>query len=207
VGKLLEKFGALSAGARLGIAFGLLALIGGGYFYWLYLPKREELVRAKGVLQQTEAKLAESKRTAAQLPKFKEEVQRLNQELVLALAQLPEEKDIPDLLSQVSRLGQESGLEVLSFRPGPEKAEGVYSSIPVQMKATGTFHQLLTFFDRVSRLPRIVTIRDVTMGEPKEANGRLGLSAGFSATTYRLLPDPGSGAAGATGKKERKSGQ
>jgi type IV pilus assembly protein PilO len=207
VGKLLEKFGALNAGTRLAVSFLLLGLIVGGYFYWLYLPKREELAKAKATLEATEAKLAESRKTAAQLPKFKEEVQRLNQELVLALAQLPEEKDIPDLLAQVSRAGQESGLEVLSFRPGSEQREGIYASIPVQMRATGTFHQLLTFFDRVSRLPRIVTIRDVSMSDPKEANGRFGLAATFNATTYRFLPDGEPAPAAAGGRKERKSGQ
>lgn len=192
MGKLLEKFAALSLGARAGIAIGIAALIGGAYVYWLYLPKAEELEAAKAKLAQVQAKVAESKRTAAELPKFKEEVLRLNQELIVALAQLPEEKDIPDLLAQVSRVGQDSGLEVQSFRPGPEQraAAGLYASIPVAMKATGTFHQVLVFFDRVSRLPRIVTVSDVTLGGPKETNGRYKLNASFNATTYRFLPEP-----------------
>ncbi len=189
MGKLLDKFAALSFGLRAVLAVGILALIGGSYFYWFYLPTASELDSLRLKRAQVEAKVAESKRTAAELPKFKEEVLRLNQELIVALAQLPEEKDIPDLLAQVSRVGQESGLNVLSFRPGPEQAKGLYAAIPVQMRATGSFHQLLVFFDRVSRLPRIVTVSDVAMSEPKETNGRFKLNANFSATTYRFLPD------------------
>ncbi len=189
MGKLLEKFAALTQTARLGIVLGLVAAIAGGYFYWLHLPKKQQLRQAEVKLAAAEAKLRESRRTARDLPRFKEEVLRLNQELVVALAQLPEEKDIPDLLASVSRVGQESGLEVLLFKPAPEKREGLYASIPVLMQATGTFHQIVTFFDRVSRLPRIVTIRDVVLGDPKEANARITLKAGFNATTYRFLPD------------------
>lgn len=196
MGKILEKFAALSLGARAGIAAALVAIVGGGYFYWLYLPASKELDALKGKRQQVEAKVAESRKTAAELPKFKEEVLRLNQELIVALAQLPEEKDIPDLLSQVSRVGSDSGLDVTLFRPSPEQrnASGLYASIPVAMKASGTFHQLLVFFDRVSRLPRIVTVSDVNFTDPKEINGRYRLSATFNATTYRFLPDPGPGA-------------
>lgn len=208
MGTLLDRFVALGAGVRLGISAGLFAVIAGGYFYWFYLPKKAELTQAQAKLAAAEAKLAESQRTARELPRFKEEVLRLNQELIAALAQLPEQKDIPDLLASVSRVGQDSGLEVLLFKPGAEKAEGLYASIPVQMRTTGTFHQLLTFFDRVSRLPRIVTIGDVTLGEPKEAAGRLILSSTFNATTYRFLPDAGTGAQKDGGKgKEKTSGR
>jgi type IV pilus assembly protein PilO len=189
VNSVLDKLAALSAGARLGLAAGILAVIVGAYFYLAYMPKREELAAARVKLEETERKLAESRKTAAELPRFKEEVLRLNQELVFALAQLPEEKEIPDLLSQVSRVGQDAGLDVTSFRPGPERPEGLYASIPVQMKATGTFHQLITFFDRVGRLPRIVTVRDVSLAEPRDVNGRLSLTANFDATTYRFLPE------------------
>lgn len=210
MGKLLDQFAALSLGVRAAISAGLLALIGGGYFYWLYLPKSAELDRARTKLAQVEKKVAESRRTAAQLPKFKEEVLRLNQELIVALAQLPEQKEIPDLLAQVSRVGQDSGLAVLSFRPGNERSQGLYAAIPVQMKATGTFHQLLVFFDRVSRMPRIVTVSDISMTDPKESNGRFVLNATFNATTYRFLPDPPApaptrpGAKGAKGAKRGK---
>ncbi len=208
MGKLLDRFVALGSGVRLGISAGLLAVIAGGYFYWFYLPRKEELTQVQAKLAAAEAKLAESRRTARELPRFKEEVLRLNQELIVALAQLPEEKDIPDLLASVSRVGQDSGLEVLLFRPGAERAEGLYASIPVQMRATGSFHQLLTFFDRVSRLPRIVTIGDVALGEATEAAGRLILNSTFNATTYRFLPDAGTSAQKDRGKgQEKKSGR
>jgi type IV pilus assembly protein PilO len=207
MGKLLEKIGSLSASVQLGLAVGLLALVVGGYFYWAYLPTSEELERARVKLGQVQAKLEESRRAAAELPKFKEEVARLNEQLIVALAQLPEEKDIPDLLSQVSRVGQESGLEVLTFRPGPEVPQSLYARIPVSMSANGTFHQLLTFFDRVSRLPRIVTVSDVAFSSPKEVNSRILLGGTFTVTTYRFLPDSNAGAAARGPAKGGKGGK
>jgi type IV pilus assembly protein PilO len=189
MGKLLETLAAQTAGVKAGIAVGIVAVIAGAYFYWLYLPKSAELAKARKALVELEVKVAESRKTAAELPKFKAEVQELNARLIVALAQLPDAKDIPDLLAQVTRVAQDSGLEVLSFKPGAEARQGLYASIPVEMKASGTFHQLMVFFDRVSRLPRIVTVADIQLGNPKEANGRLGLAASFKTTTYRFIPD------------------
>lgn len=205
--RLIERFAALTLAVRLGIAAGLFAVIAGGYVYWFYLPKREELQAAEAKLATVEAKLAESRKTAKELPRFKEEVTRLNRELVVALAQLPEEKEIPDLLASVSRVGQDSGLDILLFKPGPETPRGLYASIPVQIRATGSFHQLLTFFDRVSRLPRIVTIGDVSLSQPKEVNGQMILGATFNATTYRFLPDGGAPGKDGKGKEKKKSGR
>lgn len=189
MGKLMERFGALGFGTQLAVSLVILALIGGGYFYKFYLPKREELAKATEKLKGLEQKVAESRKAAAQLPQFKEDVARLNQELLVALAQLPEKKEVPDLLAQVSRAGQDSGLEVLLFQPGPEKPVGLYAEVPVSMKANGSFHQMLSFFDRVSRLPRIVTIGDVSFTDAKDHNGRLVLAASFSATAYRFVPE------------------
>jgi type IV pilus assembly protein PilO len=189
VDRILETFAAQSQGVRLAVAGAIFAIIAGGYFYLFFLPKSEELGKARETLRSVETKLAESRKTAAQLPRFKAEVEQMNREFVVALAQLPEAKEIPDLLAQVSRVGQDSGLDVLSFKPGAERPEALYASIPVQMKTTGTFHQIVTFFDRVSRLPRIVTVTDVQLTDPKEANGRIGLSASFNATTYRFLSE------------------
>ena len=190
MGKVLERFGALSLGAQFAVSLVILALIGGGYFYWAYLPKKEELAKAIEKLTALDQKVAESRRTAAQLPQFKEDVARLNQELLVALAQLPEKKEMPDLLAQVHRAGQDAGLEVLLFQPGDEKPAGLYAQVPVQMKADGSFHQMLSFFDRVSRLARIVTIGDVSLSEPKDRGGTMFLSANFNATAYRFLPQP-----------------
>jgi type IV pilus assembly protein PilO len=47
-----------------------------------------------------------------------------------------------------------------------------YEEIPVAVTVTGTFQNTVYFFEKVAKLPRIVNISDVTMGDRKDVKGR-----------------------------------
>lgn len=51
----------------------------------------------------------------------------------------------------------------------PEK---FYEEIPVTVTISGRFHNVLSFFEKVANLPRIVNIENITMGEGAEIKGR-----------------------------------
>jgi type IV pilus assembly protein PilO len=61
--------------------------------------------------------------------------------------------------------------------PGGKKApepapEPFYEEIPVGVSVMGSFQNILYFFDKVAKLPRIVNISDITMGDRKDVKGR-----------------------------------
>lgn len=76
---------------------------------------------------------------------------------------LPEKEDIPSLLAGISQSGQDSGLEFVLFQPNAEVLQDFYAEIPVSINVTGEYHNVAAFFDRVSRLSRIVDIKDIEM--------------------------------------------
>ncbi len=47
-----------------------------------------------------------------------------------------------------------------------------YEEIPVKVTVTGNFQNVVHFFEKVAKLPRIVNISDISMGERKEIKGR-----------------------------------
>jgi type IV pilus assembly protein PilO len=58
---------------------------------------------------------------------------------------------------------------------GAKKApagEPLYEEIPVAVSVTGTFQNILYFFDKVAKLPRIINITEITMGDRKEVKGK-----------------------------------
>ena len=83
-----------------------------------------------------------------------------------------------------------SGLESNTFAPKPEVKKNVYAEIPIDMKVYGTYYDLARFFDRVSKLPRIVNIRDLNLSQDKNKSTgeKIVLSAAFTPVTFRLLP-------------------
>jgi len=164
-----------------------MLLIWGLYFYLVYLPKSEVLTQKNGELGKLETQVRELKIIAANVKRFQAEAAKLREELQFAITQLPTSKEIPSLLSSVSNLGKESGLEFLLFRPTPEVNREFYAEIPVEIKVRGTYHDVALFFDKVGKLPRIVNINGVSMDGAKEAFGRWEIITVCTATTFKFI--------------------
>ena len=154
------------------ILVAILCVIAGLYLYLFFMPQREELNSAKGELSKLTKELSESRAITRDLEKFKGQVEKLNEELKDALTQLPNEKEIPEILKNISSLGKESNLEFTLFRPKPEEPQQFYAKVPIELVALGSYHNIGIFFDKVSKLPRIINVVDFNMTRAKETKGR-----------------------------------
>jgi type IV pilus assembly protein PilO len=176
------------------ILVAILVAIAGLYLYVLINPLQDELKVAKRELSKLEQELNNSKAIARELPKFKEQVAKLNEELKNALMQLPNEKEIPEILKTISSLGKESGLEFTLFKPKPEAPQQFYATVPIELVALGNYHNVGIFFDRVSKLPRIINVIDFNMARAKDTKGIKGkgdpellLKTSCMINTYRFI--------------------
>ena len=170
------------------LALLVCVLVVTGYFYLYY----RELAAQKDTLQkkvnELDGVIRMQSDIAKNLPSFKVEVRRLEEQLGLLLEQLPNSAEIPSLLKNVSDLGKESGLEFVRFAPGGEVRKDFYAEIPVSIAVIGDFHSYLLFADKVSHLPRIVNLSDVVFSNPKPAGeNQVLVNVAFTATTYRFL--------------------
>lgn len=186
------------------ILVGILAVIAGLYWYLIYNPKSAELAELNVKLEKLQADLNESKAIAADLPRFKAEVARLNDELSNALQELPDKKEIPSLLTNISNLGVDSGLEFIRFKPINEVPSGFYARVPVEINVKGTYHGVATFFDKVGRLSRIVNVTDVNMSGAKDEGGRVILTTSCLATTFRFIEVETAKSGGSKGEGVKK---
>jgi len=186
---LLERFFALTPQLRLGTYVGVAILLSLLYWSFVYSPMSTQLQERTSRLDDLESQHTKKTRMVAQLESLRKEVKELDGKLKEAIAQLPDQKEIPDLLSTVSSLGRESGLEILLFRQRPEVLLDFYAEVPVEMAMKGTYAQFTEFFDRVGKLNRIVNVKDIGMKTPQVSEGRVLLSTGCTAVTFRFLSD------------------
>lgn len=188
---ILDSIVKLSLPKRLLMLVGILVLLSGGYYYFFWTPKQDETSRLEIKLDRLQVDLAKKQAIAERLDEFKAEVAELDAKFVRMLAQLPSRKEIPGLLSSVSGLGKETGLDFLLFKPKAEVRKDFYSEVPVDIQVFGTFHKVATFFDKVSKLSRIVNITNVSMvpteSKTKTSSGEIWLTTSCLATTFRFL--------------------
>jgi len=103
---------------------------------------------------------------------------------------LPPEAEMSSFLMDLDNLAGLAGLEIDSLEPKAEQGAGFYAKIPVMMKLTGKFHQLLKFFHSVGKLERIINIENIKVKDVKTSGNDVILTVEVQATTFRSMEKP-----------------
>jgi type IV pilus assembly protein PilO len=172
--------------AILGVIIILLAAL---YYSFLYSPQADEIAKLADSVEIARNEKSVKAQKAANLAGLRKDLQRLDAELKKAVAQLPEKREIPDLLRNISTKAQQSGLDILVFRPRAENYQDFYAEIPVDITVKGNFHNTVSFFDEVGRMDRLVNIDNIGFKNPTVAGDNVVLETTSVATAFRFLDD------------------
>lgn len=183
----LEQLARLPLAARAGIAVGLVVLISAGYFFGIYQGHSEQLKTLRAKELELQRKLTEVRSIAANMGAFEEEIVDLEAQLAVALRQLPNEKQLEVLLTDISNLGKTAGVEIKSFKRESEKVHDFYAEVPIAIQLEGRYHDVARFFDLVSKLPRIVNMGSLSMSVASESEIETRLKVTGTATTFRFV--------------------
>jgi len=174
---------------RLLIYGGSALLIISLYLFLFHFPRSRELSIKQEKVTNLENERAKLQSLLKDQKKADVEFREIEALFNRVRAQLPEEKEIPELLRQVSNLGRDSGLEVTLFRQKLENLHDVHADVPVEMSVRGGYHQIALFFDKVRYLDRIVNLSDLSVKNPQDIDGQIQVESSFFATTYRFLSE------------------
>ncbi len=185
--QLIERINKLNVAAKAGIfaAIGILATAG---CYFLVIQDVEAEIDGLANQQVSLDKTyAEKKEIADNLNERRREMDQLDQKLQDALTELPEKKDIDELLANLNDVGKKSGLEISRVAPGQESAEAFFARIPVSMVVTGNYHEIAMFLQEVANMRRIVNVNNIHLGGPSPRGDKIILRSEFLATTFRFV--------------------
>jgi type IV pilus assembly protein PilO len=185
----IEKLAKVPRSARLAAVLGVLALIGAGYYFLSYVESKNALNMYRGRAHDLQRKLTNVRAVANNLDDFGQEVAGLERELHLALKQLPDKKQFEDLLRDISTAGKKVGVRIKSLKREPEVPHEFYAEVPFALELEGNYHHVAMFFERVSRLPRIVNVGSMKVVVVKETADGIVLRVAGMATTFRFLSD------------------
>lgn len=161
----------------------VLLLAGGWHLVWtdglnsLEIAEREELTLRESY--------ASKKTQAYHYDAYKRRLDEIEQALAAMLRQLPDRSQMDALLTDINQAGISQGLEFELFRPGAETPADFYATLPVAIKVIGSYHDIGRFVSDLAKLPRIVTLHDMSLAPVKE--GVLNMEARIQ--TYRYLDE------------------
>lgn len=164
------------------IFIGIVAL--GWYLIWS--DGFAQLEQAK----QEEMNLREAytgkKRQAFHYETYQRRLAEIEQSLASMLRQLPNRSEMDALLTDINQVGVTKGLEFDLFRPGTETPAEFYATLPVSIRVEGGYSDIGSFVSDLAKLPRIVTVHDISLVPGKEGSS---LTMEARVQTYRYLDE------------------
>jgi len=147
------------------------------------------------VLNQAEQKEVSLRKTfdekqskAANLDAYAQQLEEMTKSFGALLRQLPNKTEIESLLTDISQTVIASGLEIEYFKPEGLFPKEFYAEYPIKLRVIGRYHQFGKFVSGVAALPRIVTMRDISIKKAKKDSGVL-LIMEVTAVTYQYLDE------------------
>lgn len=181
------KVGPLDIKIKAGICAATALLTIGAFFFLSYSPKSEKIQNLQAKQGRLEQEIKKVAAYAAKVETYRAEMKEVEARLYEASAVLPQQKEIPSLLTNITALAINSGLDLLSFRPGGERPKDFYAEIPFSISVKGSYHTVGYYLYQLSKLPRIVAVNNISLGGASLKEGEMLLSSTISLVTYRFL--------------------
>ncbi|MBQ0831191.1 type 4a pilus biogenesis protein PilO [Marinobacter sp.] len=162
------------------IIFGLI--MGGGYWFFIK-DQYVQLDRVEKTEQDLRKKYEEKAYQVANIEVFKSQMVEMEETFGALVRQLPSETEVPGLLEDITNTALGSGLALQEVKLQPEQKRDFYSELPINIRVSGSYHELASFVSSVASLPRIVTLHDLTI-KPTGGDGEQ-LDMQVVAHTYR----------------------
>jgi type IV pilus assembly protein PilO len=168
---------------RLLCAAGVMAavLVAGYFLYWSGQFEEQDTLAAQEEALRTEyrTKMAQ----AINLEALEAQQQQVNRYVERLEKQLPSKAEMAALLSDINQAGLGRGLQFELFKPGQVVVKDYYAELPIDIKVTGSYHDIGEFAADMAKMPRIVTLNNLSLNTGKD--GVLSLDA--VAKTFRYL--------------------
>ena len=165
----------------IGLFFALL--VAGWWFVWS--DQLSELETKENEQETLKQQFIDKKRQAVNLDLYTQQLAEIDRSFGALLKQLPNRSEIEALLIEVNQAGLGRGLQFELFRPGQELLKDFYAELPIAVKINGSYHDFGAFAADIAKLPRIVTLNNISIVPGKD--GVLSLDA--TTKTFRYLDE------------------
>jgi type IV pilus assembly protein PilO len=182
----IKQWGAVIAGG---------AIVSAALYFTMFKTKNEQNATAQHAL---ETKIRENNELESYRPKLKQMEQQLaelKQQLEIEQRIVPDEKQVDQFITMLGAESQKAGVELRRYKAKDVKSQQYYSEVPFDLELDGPYYSMLNFFDRVSKLERIVNVSNLLVSTTKNPGAAKtkkiyqyapneSVVASFTATTY-----------------------
>jgi len=169
--------------AQIAIVTVVIVLVAAVIYWFALVPIDKKNQADEQILKAKKAEVAILEPFERNLPKLIAESEELQAKMVAQNKVVPENKEIPSLITVVEKESIAAGIHVRRYTPKATTKKEYYTAVPVEIDVDGPFFSVLEFYTRLQNLERIVSVGHLTMGSLK-GNGKSGIKS-----SYKWRPD------------------
>ncbi len=159
------------------------AIVTAALYFTMFKSQDESNATAQHALDE---KIRENNELESYRPKLKQMEQQLaelKQQLEIEQRIVPDEKQVDGFIEMLDSEAQKAGVELRRYTAKDTKSQQYYTEVPFDMELDGPYYSALNFFDRVSKLERIVNVSGLLVATTKNP------SAAKAKHTYQYAPN------------------
>jgi type IV pilus assembly protein PilO len=168
----MGKFGELRAIAQWTIIIGVAVAITAGMYMFMFKSMDEANQANLKVLADKNAEIDQLRPYEAKLPELMGQIESLKQQMEIQKKIVPDEKEADKFIHLMQDTALTSGVEIRRYTSKAASTKEFYTEIPFEMEVDGPYYSMLNFFERTSKLERIVNVNGLTLGAIKNVNGK-----------------------------------
>jgi len=184
----LKKIGSAPAPVKIIIIVLVCVLAAGAGIYFHTNEQLKVLEKAEAEEKTLRRTFDKKQSKAANLEAYAQQLEEMKKSFGALLRQLPNKTEIESLLTDISQTGIASGLEIEFFKPEGLSPKEFYAEFPIKLRVTGRYHEFGKFVSGVAALPRIVTMRNISIQKVDKDSG-VRLQMEVTAVTYQYLDE------------------
>jgi type IV pilus assembly protein PilO len=185
---MLEKIKNLKWHFQLMLLVGVAAVIYSGVWYFVTSETRAEVAALNDQISALQAKNETARVATQRINEFRALYASKAEEYEELKVLLPEQREITNVLQGLQDTANDSRMMVMRFAPRDDSQQDAILAKPVEVEVDSNFNNLRTFFDRMAKLPRIVSITDFKINQLDKQTETKTLHAQFLLTAYYAAP-------------------
>ena len=180
----MEKFKGLAWHWQLLVLVGVSSLLYAGVYYFVTSGTRAETQAINEQVAQLKSKNQAAQIATQRINEFRTLFASKEEEYDELKVLLPEQREITNVLQGLQDTARGSALIVNRFSPRDDTQQDFITAKPVEVEVDSNFNNLRDFFDKMAKLPRIVSVTDFSLKQLDKQSSNKTLHAQFLLTAY-----------------------
>jgi type IV pilus assembly protein PilO len=165
----MAKWSDLPVKTQLGVIIGGAVLVTAAAYFLMFKPVLDDTAQKQQQLTAVRAENDSLRPYEKKSEDLLKQVESLKQQLEIQKRIVPDEKEADQFIRLVQSTAATAGIEVRLYSAKPTVSKEFFVEAPFEMNIDGPYFSVLTFFDKLAKLERIINVGNLQMASVDNA--------------------------------------